>query len=288
MGKYNLHSNLRISSISNLLKLREDILADREDSILLDFEKVFYLTPFSMCFFQCLVDELRGRDTEVDFFMPKFPSAKRQLRRMSSKIEETINGRAPTIKVSNFPFEMAFGARSKLKNSILKLIKTQISFTNEVGHLHHFALKEIIENAAVHSRSQMGCYVCANGVPQKRLVRVCFLDKGIGIHESLKIKYPDISNSEKAILESLKLKVSGTQDPERGLGLHILKLSIVKNEGNIVIISGNGKYELISTKNGLRERSLTMNSSFPGTIVDVVIKSNPEYRFYDDNIEEIF
>jgi hypothetical protein len=298
MGKHNFPSTLNISNIENLLNLWHRIVNDKGTTLEINFDKVFYLTPFSVCFIESLFDVIHHKGVEkLAGKLPNVRSAFNQFERMGfftvkgDKFIKT-NGRTPTLPISKYAPDLSLDKRVRINKTILDFVKDKIQMTREVSFLLYLSLKEIIENAFTHGQSEWGCYVCANAIPQKKLVRVCFLDRGVGFYNSLKNKYPHIRNSPQAIEEALKYKVSQFKDPERGLGLYVLKYSIEKNQGDMTIVSYDGKYEYVNYyrkgESRLRENAKLIGNFFPGTIIDLVIKADPNYKFSDNHIEEVF
>lgn len=134
---------------------------------------------------------------------------------------------------------------------------------------------ELALNAVQHSQSAAGCYVVleyAEIAPSRIIYVVGVVDNGIGIPASLR-KNPDfahIMSDAEAIAHATELNVTGTGEPERGLGLdHIMQ--VVKTfRGNFVLISGMGYLNIV---NGLMINKENVNPThcLPGTVAVVTL-----------------
>lgn len=293
MAEHLFPQSMRIEKIKTLLELRNKIIED-DGKKCFNLEKVAYISSFTTCFLVSLIQELTKETREsIKIKSPKSSLIKKKFLRMGlfeGYIKEPPSfGGASALPYFIFPFETSLSEQEKLRKNITSLIRKEIEIPHEASFLFNFSLKEIIDNAFTHGKSKWGCIVCAYALPEQNIVRVCFLDRGQGIYNSLKQKFPKIKNSEQAILESLKKKVSRINDPDRGVGLYILKHSIEKNAGDLTIISYDGLYDYrgaVQTKT--MEKTSTIKNSFPGTIIELVVSTSEDYKFHDDDIEEVF
>ncbi len=134
---------------------------------------------------------------------------------------------------------------------------------------------ELALNAVQHSQSAAGCYVVleyAAIAPSGIIYVVGVADNGIGIPASLR-KNPDLAHirsDAEAIAHATELNVTGTGEPERGLGLdHIMQ--VVKTfRGNFVLISGMGYLNIV---NGLviNKENVNPTDCLPGTVAIVTL-----------------
>lgn len=134
---------------------------------------------------------------------------------------------------------------------------------------------ELALNAVQHSQSAAGCYVVleyAEVAPSGIIYVVGVADNGIGIPASLR-KNPDfahILSDAETIAHATELNVTGTGEPERGLGLdHIMQ--VVKTfRGNFVLISGMGYLNIV---NGLmiNKENVSLTDCLEGTVAVVTL-----------------
>ena len=134
---------------------------------------------------------------------------------------------------------------------------------------------ELALNAVQHSQSAAGCYVVleyAAIAPSGIIYAVGVADSGIGIPASLR-KNPDfahILSDAETIAHAIELNVTGTGEPQRGLGLdHIMQ--VVKTlRGNFVLISGMGYLNIV---NGLmiNKENVSPTDCLLGTVAVVTL-----------------
>ena len=173
-----------------------------------------------------------------------------------------------------------------LVKQLAKLIEESLGFiAKDSLFAIRLGLKELLQNAFEHAESETGVYVCAVGIKTRRIVRICVLDRGIGIrhHLSRNPKYQNIRTDKEAIKKSIRKSVTGVRDSSRGLGLYYLSRIVEDNEGQIVIASGRS---LMTFKGREVVSSKQLTNEFSGTIVEVLLKATKRYRFKLDDYEE--
>ena len=288
--------DVRISNIEELLDIRYNALNDDDKEVIIDLLEIDIFTPFLMCFWKSLMDDIfklkryshsvgpKGLDLIFKFsslLNGNTNHLKKYANEFEIKLEETTS-----LPLLHFKADIRLSEQGKLRKKLLDFVKNQVSIEYEVSYLIYHGLKEIIDNSYAHSHSNFGCHACAliEKLPEK--INICILDRGIGILNSLLKKYPDITDSCEAINESLKLKISRYDDPDRGRGLYTLLHSIKKNNGRLSIISGNGCFIYDGSKDK-KEKCSVLKKTFPGTIIDISINNDPDYLFSNDLMEEI-
>lgn len=134
-----------------------------------------------------------------------------------------------------------------------------------------------------HSRSDPGRYICAQYYPNKKIIRLCITDFGVGILSTLKKKYKITTD-----IEAIELSVEEgvTSRPQSaGFGLTHIRNFLKVNEGALTIISGKGKVDFYNNK--VKRHNIT--KGVEGTIVNLEIYSNKEsFYFLKDEEEYIF
>ncbi len=132
------------------------------------------------------------------------------------------------------------------------------------------SLLEIFLNAAIHSKSKSGIFVCGQFYPQKHRMDFTIADAGIGIRENVRSftgkKVSSIIALKWALMDGHTTKKGNLPG---GLGLKLLKDFIRLNKGKLQIVSRFAYYEFTAV-NELYEK---MNSDFPGTCVNIEINT---------------
>ncbi len=132
------------------------------------------------------------------------------------------------------------------------------------------SLLEIFLNAAIHSESGLGIFVCGQFYPQKHRLDFTISDAGIGIRENVRRYTRRKVNSCNAIKWALAeghTTKSGSQPG--GLGLKLLKDFVQRNKGKLQIVSNFGYYEFDADGDFCDK----MDYSFPGTCVNLEINT---------------
>ncbi len=133
------------------------------------------------------------------------------------------------------------------------------------------SLFEIFLNAAIHSESESGVFVCGQFFPQKYRLDFTIADSGVGIRENVR-KYTGKGklNSCKAIEWAMREgHTTKTGKQPGGLGLKLIKDFIQMNKGKLQIVSRFGYYEFSSDGEFIKK----MNHDFPGTCLNIEINT---------------
>jgi hypothetical protein len=149
--------------------------------------------------------------------------------------------------------------------------------TEGVKKKFHQSLFEIFQNAALHSKSESGIFVCGQFYPHKQRVDFTIADAGIGIRQNVRKYLRDnkISSCDaiKWALQEGHTTKTGRQPG--GLGLKLIKDFIELNKGRIQIISRHGFYQFANQGDEIRK----MYHDFPGTCVNIEINTADAYQY---------
>jgi hypothetical protein len=151
------------------------------------------------------------------------------------------------------------------------------------------SLFEIFQNAAFHSKSDSGIFVCGQFYPHKHKLDFTIADAGIGIRENVR-RYT--KNSKMNSLAAIKWALTEgnttkTGNQPGGLGLKLIKDFIKMNKGKLQIVSRFGYYEF--TANG--DSFAKMDHDFPGPSVNIEINTNDTNSYclkYELSNDDIF
>ncbi|MBK5247299.1 MAG: ATP-binding protein [Peptostreptococcaceae bacterium] len=136
---------------------------------------------------------------------------------------------------------------------------------------------EVILNAAIHSESDSGVFVCGQFYPQKQRIDFTITDAGIGIPEKvskyLRIDRLDSCEAIKWALTEGNTTKGGVQPG--GLGLKLIKDFIQINKGKLQIVSQFGYYEFSINGESYQE----LNYEFPGTCINIEINTNDSSNY---------
>ncbi len=140
------------------------------------------------------------------------------------------------------------------------------------------SLLEIFLNAAIHSKSKSGVFVCGQFYPQKHRMDFTIADAGVGIRENVrkhtgKTKLSSCKAIEWAMTEGNTTK---TGNQPGGLGLKLIKDFVQMNKGKIQVVSRFGYYEFSANGESIQK----MNNDFPGTCVNIEINTEDTSSYY--------
>ena len=134
---------------------------------------------------------------------------------------------------------------------------------------------ELALNAVQHSMSAAGCYAVlayTTVAPTGIVYAVGVADGGIGIPASLRRNLGSlhIRSDAESIAYATELHVTGTGEPERGVGLDHIMQVVKRNGGNFVLISAMGYVNIV---NGLmaNKEDVSSTDSLPGTVTVVTL-----------------
>ncbi|MDP9750370.1 MULTISPECIES: ATP-binding protein [Thermoanaerobacter] len=137
--------------------------------------------------------------------------------------------------------EDVYNVSQQINEIIVRNIKGEYKLKNCIS----YSVAEVIENVFHHSKSPVNGFACAQVYPVERVVEIAVVDAGIGIKHSLSKKYKDLKTDIEAIEKALELYVTcKTDNTNSGEGLYFTKKFIEENKGELVILSGYGKYKL--------------------------------------------
>lgn len=138
------------------------------------------------------------------------------------------------------------------------------------------SLFEIFQNAALHSESKSGIFICGQFFPQLHRLDFSIADAGIGIRESVRRYLRSKINSCDAIRWALVEGNTTKTNQPGGLGLKLLKEFIRMNAGKLQIVSRLGYYEFSAEGESIRK----MGNDFPGTCVNIEINTQDTKTYH--------
>lgn len=137
-------------------------------------------------------------------------------------------------------------------------------------------LDEVIRNAVSHAESAIGCVVCGQAFPSRRMLEVAVVDLGQTIrgHLTKNPMHRHIETDFEAILEATKDAVTGTprgqlnrlNEANSGAGLSCLRTYCEQGGGEMTILSGSS---YVVFGQGLEPENTSQRQPFPGSLVNI-------------------
>lgn len=147
-----------------------------------------------------------------------------------------------------------------------RLQSSEVGYANLTGAVTEL-FSELALNAAQHSESPVGAFCCVQFSEYERGARFncAVADGGIGVRESL-TRNPAhrqrVSYDWDALEYAVRERVSGTGDPQRGIGLYGVSEDVRRPNCSLLLHSGIGSLE-ISEELEMQARRTRL---FPGTL----------------------
>lgn len=139
------------------------------------------------------------------------------------------------------------------------------------------SILEIFDNAAVHSETGLGIFVCGQYFHKRNKLDFSIADAGIGIRRKVARELGLKMLSHDAI--AWALEAGNTTRRGRipgGMGLKIMRKFVEINHGRLQIVSDRGYWEQCQDGCLIRRR---MDDSFPGTVVNIEINTADERSY---------
>ncbi len=243
--------------------------------VIIDASRVYWVSPFTACWFAALKDELNGTGKELVVVPPERENALHQFFGLGIKhyFRPEMKYTAPK-NFSTVPVTKLTEPSYPLAGRVTRLLTEKLRGGENFHKALHFAIREVIENAFEHGQTDH-CYMCAYSVPSKRIVRLCILDAGIGIPSSMRQseRYRRLTDDCDTVIKASEYGVSSKEE-ERGIGLYLLRDVAEKNEAELTILSGRAKVDISKSV-----ESSTLDVGFPGTVVKFKLKTKRDFYY---------
>lgn len=252
-------------------------------SLTFNFEKTTWMDPFAITVIagtiQCCLQTTQRR---IAYTPPEDKKLKDYLSQIGFNAFFHLNGKE-IHRDTSVELAQLTALKPLYIEALISLIDSKMRLSQGVKDSLKMSMQEILTNVFDHSKSEDGCFVCAQHYPAKMKIRLCITDFGVGILSNLKKKYRIRTD-----IDAIKLSVEEgiTSRPQSaGFGLSIIRSFLKMNEGTLTIISGKGKVNFYSNK----VESYNMSKGFEGTIVNLKINADKEsYYSLTDEEEYIF
>ncbi len=178
----------------------------------------------------------------------------------------------------NFDKNNKVTIQSNIVDNIIKIFRDNYKLKEELYRCLNYCIWELIDNIQNHSGECGTGYISAQNFPNKKEIRICIVDTGMGIYNSLTSSpnslYQDITEEE-AMIKCVEANV--TNGSGMGNGLYHTTQFIKANGGDLYLYSGNYCLEVSSGCNPVIRKSDKWN----GTLVFLRIDTENTVD-YDD------
>ncbi|MCM1122078.1 MAG: hypothetical protein NC416_05805 [Eubacterium sp.] len=259
------------NSHTRLSELYTQLIHMQSKEVHLDFSKVDFIASNQFAILGCILDTYRTKHPHTTIYF--------------SYLNKNIQ---KTIQKNGFNMHLGF---NKLPDTYNTTIPYTIFHINEINEFEKYIILRIFERQDIPKMSELvkskiidnileifnnvkehthsnKVYTCGQYFPKSSLLYFTIVDSGETIPynvntycNNINIELPD-KPLEWAIAPG---NTTRQVDTPGGLGLSLLRDFIELNNGKMYIVSGNETYE----QNGINNRHMYMDYSFPGTIVTV-------------------
>jgi len=126
---------------------------------------------------------------------------------------------------------------------------------------------EIINNVFDHSKSSIGCYICAQAYPREKRLKLSAIDLGVGLLQTLKPRFPYLCHNSDAIELAVRPGItSKSRAHNAGAGLDVLCGFLKLFKGTLEIVSRDGRWT--QDADGQCVKSI-LPFEFPGTCINL-------------------
>jgi anti-sigma regulatory factor (Ser/Thr protein kinase) len=270
-----------IAFSTKLFHLYKEALDSTEDEIIFDLSNSEALSPFGVVMLTTTIDACARKGRKRKYVDSKNRKLKKFLKEIGFyDFFHLDSGIAVKdwIKTETVQLRLCEGVDYQIIERIIYLFNNHLNLSRYVKESLQMSLQEIMTNVVDHSRKNK-YLICAYADKPNKKIRLCITDVGIGIFNSLKnsTKYDYISNDYEAIKEATKEGVS-SRPGRAGLGLNHIKNFIKINEGQMCILSGEGKVFWKYDHGQILNQKMPI--PFPGTVVKLIINIDKEGFYF--------
>lgn len=268
-----------ISFSNKILDLYGKAKQSKDDEITFDLSSTVSLSPFGILMVSVTIIECLNLGKKCAYIGPKNSNLKRKLREFGFNnlfnLPEKCDPR-DLITHGRILLKKLDGLNPIFLETFSGILDYHLKISKELKWSLKMAMSEATQNVVQHSGGA-SYYVCSWLYPRERQLRVCIADMGRGILKALNLSpYYDLKNHYEAIRLATEEGVT-SKAKKAGLGLHHIKGFLEVNEGQLCIISGEGKVFWDFSRGTIKDQS--MEHYFSGTILKLAINTGKENRY---------
>ncbi len=279
-----------IARSRSLFNLYDQAIKSDDDHIAFNLSRSKSLTPLGIVLLAATVRECQRQGKRCSYRKPDDEGFHGFLSEIGFHSFFGLNDRGPTadsIKTGTIQLKKIRGIDTMWIENMTEIFDYHLSISRRVKDSLRMSLIEMMTNIVDHSGVDESL-VCAWTYPPKAQLRVCIADTGKGILRSLKTssEFSKLKNDYKAIRKSVENGVS-CRPGRAGLGLNHITRFLEVNEGQLCIISGEGKVFWKFDRGEILDQK--MPTPFDGTIVKLIINIDKEgFYFFADEKDYLF
>jgi anti-sigma regulatory factor (Ser/Thr protein kinase) len=266
-----------------MYKFIEDILTEQQDAkcsrVNFDFSEVSFIEPAGVVVLSNLIEYLKKTGVKVFFKGHKLRTKgtvylddsgffKQYLK---APVFEGSGLRSTTIPLKLIPHTEF---TSYLYMRLMPWIGQEVGMSDHSLAALRTSLEEIFHNVNDHSGEGIGC-AFAQHFPNQKRIQIAISDFGIGIPNMVRTKMSGLTDSEairKACEEGFTTQ---SNVRNRGAGLpNLMRYVTQRNNGTVLIASGQANVSAAKGSKGTKVTARNQTGVFPGTLVQVVLRTD--------------
>lgn len=259
-----------------------------------DLTRLSFIDPTGVVVLCNLVDYLKRRDAGVTVRVSKpYSQCVEYLddfgffKHYGGKpLRETAALRRTTVPIERVQSERIF---AYLDNQLMPWIADRVGLAQESLAAVKTCFEEIFHNIDDHSGVKIGC-AFAQFFPQNDHIHVAISDYGVGIPYVVRKHLPALADDDALIKACEEGFTTKTNVRNRGAGLPtLIKYVTLRNQGNVLLVSGKGELAATYDGSGTRIRARTARDGiYPGTLVKVILRTDTFEAMAEDVKAEDF
>ena len=289
-----LPENFNLSSMRHFIQAAVEKQAKNNTrEITFDFSNLRFIEPEGVVVLANTIEHFRQAQVKVNFSGHLNQGIARRYLDDSGFFEHYLKRRIFTgssPRDTTVPFELfpAGNYVPYLYQKLMPWIGNSVNLSEDTLSTIRACLEEVFHNIHYHSGVDMGC-VFAQHFPHKNRICIAISDFGIGIPTRVRTREEDASDAEALRLAVKEGWTTKTNVVNRGVGLStLLRYITQRNSGTVLIHSGLG---YLSATRGPKSSSVTSRTvewSYPGTLVHVVLRTDTLEKLENDVAPEVF
>lgn len=263
-----------IAFSNTLLKLYESAKVTNDDDVLFDLSQTKLLTPLGIVLLTTTIQDCLQRKKKCSYIEPQDKTLTAFLTKVGFHKHFHLDkyGMPPdfTIASGHVQLQRCKDIDGSLIEKLIEIVDFHLRISAPLKGSLQMSLLEMMTNVIDHSGVN-DYFVCCHNYPDKKQIRLCMADTGIGIPNSLRQKYKQGKSDQDLILMATEEGIS-TRPDRGGLGLAHIKKFLKVNKGQLCIMSGKGKvFWKFDQSKMLKQK---MQTAFKGTIIKMIINTD--------------
>lgn len=278
----------KIDTIDDILSYYWQILDCKDNKIEIDLSEAKFIRTNCVCILGLIIEQKKKSDCEVSIIEPKLAKVRKPLVAIGFLTDKYKQNNVEMICYKNIKLDEKNNFYLNFETYFKQKARKCLSnVSNQLFEILTQKILELFSNAFRHSESEVGIFCSGHFFPKNKKFSFVIVDGGVGIKRNVTEYLSQLTNGQIMRFFRKKIKISGVQAIRwaiksgnsttgiGGLGLDLIREFIIKNEGNLEIISSDARY---SINNG-KESYSKLDGKFIGTLIAMNIKVD-EYRFF--------